>query len=526
MHLIFKYSISAKNTLHWLVIILLFTSKSFAQLDTVNYHVGLLTGISSQNSLPHWITANRFGMLHDQDYAVGLATVGAETKFKASEHWSFGIGINAIAKLPYVQEQEKDVFLQEGYAKIKFNIFELVGGRIQRTLGTHAQDISTGSLALSGNALPVPQILLRVSDYHPLPFTKEFVKFKGTYSHGWLGKERFVQNAYLHEKSFYLKFGGKYKVNFSAGLVHYVIWGGENARVGKLPADLRDYINVILGKSAEGVDLNDPFLLGEAANALGDNLGIYDFGLYIRHKKADILLYHQTPFEDWTGTRLFRNKDRLLGINWSNKKTQKWIESAVYEFLYTKYQSGPGRPGGPKGGGKEKYGYDFGGRDNYYNNYLYKTGWVYQNRILGTPLFFTKNRMKLFYPDFVDPDESGFNFNVVNNRIVAHHIGIKGSLSKSLQYKFLSTFTKNYGTYGGINGGINRWDSIENPDFEYAFKPPKHQNYFLLEVESNPFSKLWVLQTAIAWDTGKLSHNFGALIGLKRKIQIIKSSSK
>lgn len=507
-------------------LILLLKISAFAQLDTIEYHLGYLGSFASQNYLPHWITANRFGILNDKEYYAALLRGNIKTTYKVTRNFSFDAGIDAIAKYPLIKDHSKSILLQQAYFRAKYRIFELTAGRIERTLGTHAEGISSGSLAFSGNARPIPMVLLEVPKYSPVPFTKGFVEFKGTYAHAWLDKERFFQNVYLHEKSFYLKFGGDFKLNFSAGLIHYVLWGGENAKAGKLPDSLKDYMLLVLGKSAENVDLNNPYLLGEAANALGDHKGIYDFGLHAHFKNFNILAYHQTPFEDWTGTRLFRNKDRLLGVNLQNKSNNKWrwLESIVYEYLYTLYQSGPGRPGGPKGGSPEKYGYGFGGRDNYYNNAIYQTGWVYQDRILGTPLFYTQKRMRLYDPDFVDPDEKKFNFNIVNNRVVAHHIGIKGIAGNLFQYKFLTTFTKNYGTYGGINGGITRWGSIENPDLEYAFKPAKSQKYFLLEIESHPFSKSWSMLTAIAWDTGELYRNFGVLIGLKRKLQIIKSN--
>ena len=147
---------------------------------------------------------------------------------------------------------------------------------------------------------------------------------------------------------------------------------------------------------------------------------------------------------------------------------------------------------------------------------LYKTGWTYQDRIIGTPLFFTKSRTRLYVPGFVEPDQDNFDFNVVNNRVVAHHVGIEGYLRQA-QYKLLSTFTRNYGTYGGLNNGIRYWGSIENPDAEYAFKPAQRQAYFLLEVASHPFSQQWSLLTSVAWDVGQLTNNVGILIGLRRE---------
>lgn len=501
-----------------LLLIVLSTSQLLGQIDSIEYQVGTMFSTATQAYLPHWITANRFGILNDEEHNVGLLRGKIQSSYKITKNLSFGAGIDAIAKQPFIKNQSTSLFFQQTFAKLKYGPFELTSGRIERTLGTHAEGISSGSLALSGNTRPIPYILLEVPDYEPVPFTKEFVKFKGTYGHGWLGEgeERFVKGAYLHEKSLYLKFGGNFKINFSAGLIHFVTWGGNYPSVGKLPSGFKDYVRLILGKSAEGVDLTNPILLGEASNALGNNLGIYDFGLYTNLKNIVILLYHQTPFEDWTGSRLFKNRDRLLGLNVKNKSRNKVVLNVVYEFLYTKWQSGPGIPGGPGDPpGDSGYGFPYGGRDNYYNNAIYKTGWVYQGRVIGTPLFFTEARTQLYFPGFKEPDRSGFDFNIVNNRIVAHHIGIEGNL-KYFNYKFLSTFTKNFGTYGGINGGINKWGSIEDPDALYAFRPPKSQNYFLLELSSHPFSNNWTLTTAIAWDMGELSRNFGILAGIKK----------
>ena len=69
----------------------------------------------------------------------------------------------------------------------------------------------------------------------------------------------------------------------------------------------------------------------------------------------------------------------------------------------------------------------------------------------------------------------------------------------------------------GINGGINRWGSITDPDAPYAFRPPKRQGYLLLEVETHPFSPQWSLLTSVAADFGELTDNVGVMTGLRRK---------
>lgn len=483
--------------------------------DTVRYHIGTQVGIASQNYLPHWLTANRFGVLDNQEYAVGLLRAGAAIKHQFTKRLSVGAEIDLIAKRPFITSQSPDLAIQQGYLQVGYGIFSLTAGRQERTLGSQAEDLSTGSFSLSGNARPIPQVLLAVPDYSSVPFTRGFAEFKGTYEHAWLGQERHIDDAFLHGKSFYLRLGGDYRINLAGGLAHYAIWGGDNHRGGKLPSGFKDYLKIITAQSADATD-ND-ILPGEVTNVLGSNLGVYDLNILFKTTDYHFTIYQQTPFEDKSGNNPF-NKDRLLGIQVTNQRPNAWLSSIVYEFVSTRHQSGPSRPGGVDDGpgSKDRFGLSFGGRDNYYNNYLYRTGWVYQGRIIGTPLFYTKARMKQYVPGFTDPDEAQFNLNVVNNRVVAHHVGVQGQVRK-IKYRMLSTYTINYGTYGGINGGINKWGSVDQPDAPYAFRPPKHQSYFLLEVETHPFSNLWSLTTSLATDVGELTDNIGILVGLKRR---------
>lgn len=486
-----------------------------AQLDSIRFQADMWMGAANQPYMPHWLVANRFGIFDYDRHQVGLLRASATSYFRVSDKFTLEAALDGVARTSF-NSSDNDLLVQQGYVKATYGIFEFTGGRIERTLGTHSEQISSGSLAISGNARPVPQLLLSVPEYADVPFTNGYLEFKGTYAHGWFGQDRYIKNAWLHEKSLYLKGGGKFKLNISAGIVHLVTWGGELPNGNKLPAGLDNYFNVVLAQSATNIDSSDQFQIGEAANAVGDNIGVYDFGVHLKLKEHMLMVYHQTPFEDWTGSRLLRNKDRLLGISLTTKQPNHWLEGVVYEFLSTTYQSGPNLPGGPNHslGSKDKYGNDYGGRDNYYNNYLYKTGWVYQNQIIGTPLFYTNRRMRLYEPDFVEPDRSNFNFNVVNNRVIAHHFGMRGQFRQQWKYRVLATFTKNLGTYGGLNGGINHWGSIENPDAPYAFRPPPRQHYFLTEIERRLPSNL-TLSLAVGVDSGQLYRSLGVLGGIR-----------
>ena len=98
-----------------------------------------------------------------------------------------------------------------------------------------------------------------------------------------------------------------------------------------------------------------------------------------------------------------------------------WFQAVMYEFYYTKNQS------------KNTPTTD--GEDNYFNNNLYRSGWTYENRVLGLP-FIT-----------LGPDR----FRIANNKILAHHIGLSGMAFNKVPYRFLGSFRKNYGGKGSAN---------------------------------------------------------------------------
>lgn len=489
--------------------LMLLSCLSASAQDTIQYQVGTQATLAGQQYLPHYSTANRFGIFEDTDRAGALLRAQVSASHAFSDRWSLVGRIDAIAKR---SSQSRELWLQQGYLAIRYRAFELSGGRIEETTGSQPNALSSGSLGVSGNTRPIPRIKLALAEYTNVPFTRGYFQVKGTYVHGWLGPERHVANAYLHEKSAYGKLGGKLPVNIYGGLTHFAIWGGKTAGVEILNS-VDDYFRVVTGRGAT----DNVLIMGEAVNAAGDHLGVYDLGAEVKLKNFKLQLYQQTPFEDASGNNPF-NGDRLLGVGLKSRDNHALVSGVLYEYLHTIRQSGPGRTDPVDGiyDADENYGYRYGGRDNYYNNYLYKTGWTYQGRIIGTPLFFTKARAKRYIEGFSDPDEGGFDFNVVNNRIIAHHVGIEGYV-KTAHYRLIGTFTKNYGTYGGINGGIMRWGSIENPDAPYAFRPPQQQDYFMLEVESHPFSAQWSLLTSLAWDRGQLSNNLGLLVGLRRE---------
>ena len=115
--------------------------------------------------------------------------------------------------------------------------------------------------------------------------------------------------------------------------------------------------------------------------------------------------------------------DGLWGISIRNKHFP-FIKGIVYEYLNTTDQSGPYH---------DKDGIIYGGADNYFNG-EYQTGWSYYSITIGTP-FITSPLL----------NKNGEIY-ITNNRVQVHHFGIEGDI-EGFQYKALSSFSKNYGTY-------------------------------------------------------------------------------
>ena len=127
--------------------------------------------------------------------------------------------------------------------------------------------------------------------------------------------------------------------------------------------------------------------------------------------------------------------------------------------------------------------------DNYFNNGEYRSGWTLYERVIGSP--------------FMTPGLSGGTTRIINNRVIAHHIGMKGMAWQTTPYKLMLSYSRNYGTYGN----------------------PMKKNQFSGALEVTlPFKNLpFAVETGIYGDLGDLfKDNFGFTIKLSRKGKLIK----
>ncbi len=467
--------------------------------DSLHIVIGTTGTIASEDYQPLWLKANRFGAITNQkaDLSTHILITNNHILSKAT---GTGNGDTSKRNLPgyiaygvdlYNNNHFENTFLQEAYIKAGIKNWELRGGRYKEIVGEVDPFLSSGSLAISGNAMPIPKISIASTRYIDVPYTKGWLQFKARFGHGWLGKTNYVKGSFLHEKSFYLKIG-KQKFNAYAGLNHFAQWGGTHPS-GKAPSRFKDYLYIIAGgkgNAADPVYQQGPI---DIANAVGNHLIIPDIGFSLKANTSIFKLYTQTIFEKGKGRsanerdRLVGlkvlSRDRLVGFSWENGKNN-WLRKVVLEGLFTKYQGGPVL---------------YVGQDNYYNNATYRTGWVYQDKIIGTPLFITRNDALKFHSKI---DTSGVsNYNITSNRVNGVHLGFSGYVANNLTYRMLTTYIQHYGNY---NNNI--------------FDPKKKQLHFLLE-GSYQVSKAVNLTAAVGLDNGDLSNNTGGSLKIEWQLR-------
>jgi len=265
-----------------------------------------------------------------------------------------------------------------------------------------------------------------------VPYTNGLISFKGLLSDGITTDNRYIDNARIHHKNFYLRIFKDYKFSASAGIEHYALWAGTHPINGDISGSFSKYMKIF---KIEG---DDAGTFGNDEYRLGNHIGSYRFDLYYNDKNFSLNAYYQTVFEDGSGKRMNNLPDGLYGLYFKNNKNEKsLIQSALFEFYHTTDQGGSIFQEGD---------HIIGGRDNYFNHSEYRSGWTHHGRTIGSPLFTTG------YKD-------GHTV-IENNRFKAVHIGLMGHLL-GLPYKTYFTFSKNYGTYSSpYTSSLNQFSGV------------------------------------------------------------------
>ena len=497
--------------------------------------VETMMAAGSEGHLPKWLSANRYGKISNRN-TNGYFLLGGSWHRplikKDSARIKDQFQAEFLARDPLSTSYFHQLSYKLSYGKLDFQV-----GRWEHTIG--GEGSSTGSLAQSQNIRPIPKVGFTLN-YWAVPGTNNLIEIKGGYHHGWLEKNRAIENPFLHEKYGFIRIGDKKKwpVTFWAGGTHFALWGGTDPGGLPLQNDLEAWYRVNFGTGQRFTEEDSlSGLYGEILNAVGSHLGTVEVGGEIKLKGQTFLWNYQKLWEDRSGLNRLDNRDGALSLSWRGKP-KKLFERVSFEYVSTLFQGGPGLPDSVAG--QSNFGYAYGGRDDYYNNYIYRSGWTYQDRVIGSPLMMTTQEARQLFGDVED-----YGVDIFNNRLVSYSLRFSGLLRElrtkadpenparpwslfhftHMSYKFLASYTRNSGTYAGLNGGRSRWGS-RDPDFDnsaYPFLTVQEQWHFLLEttLKSRNFPYL-TYTLAGALDTGDFGTNYGVLMGVKSDFSVWK----
>lgn len=301
-------------------------------------------------------------------------------------------------------------------------------GRFYRDFSSYLNDeLSSGSMLISKNAMPIPKIGF-FGEYQLKKRTS--LQFNYGISHGILSKNHVYKKApFLHEKFIYLK-RNKNNNEFGIGFVHEAIWAGGTFENGNFPIGFNSFLKILI--SADGKKkINEPH-----ANALGNHLGIWDFYFSKNSLSYKLKLYHQHLFEDTSGLRFANSFDGLWGFEYSDLNSNI---NFLFEFINTINQNND-----------PPY-----VSEAYYNHGEYSLGWSYKGYVIGNP----------------------FLSNISPNPSQIMHFGISSIEENFIDYKFI--ISRRVNIFDTLKYSILLEKKINSAIISFYLNGEKNTNYGL-----------------------------------------------
>ncbi|MBN1182836.1 MAG: hypothetical protein JXB49_11150 [Bacteroidales bacterium] len=492
---------SKKSTSLAILLCLMAAVTVTGQDSTYNFTIQTLGGYTTPGVVPFWLRSNQFGSIPLD--GASLSFIGAARKdydLSGDKLFDWGASFEGRANLG----QGSNLTLIEGYGKVRLGIFELRAGRSKKITGLCDTTLSSGSWAISGTNLGIPEVELCVRDFWTIPFLGQLFAFKGNFSHGWMGDLQMARyilhdsvtaTSYLHQKSLYWRFGmPSWRMKLYGGFNHQVVWGDEQKYYldDYTLTPIETYYYVITGKR-----FSNGYIQQERQ---GNHLGSIDLGFEYRFSRLKLLIYRQNLYEVGGLAHLANIQDGLNGVCLENiqneRKSTGWYKFLI-EFLYTKNQAG--MPWSPE------YGSPY---EPYYNHGQYVNGWSYLGTGLGSAFITTASYIRSELP--VYPADY-----FVNNRLVLFHIGGSGRI-KNVDCLMRVSYSKNYGTY--YTSDEEQSTNIPNPG-EYGIFGEQQQTSTYLQLSKNLKSRVNIGFIAAA-DIGELYYNsWGAFITASYKFR-------
>lgn len=394
--------------------------------DTLHYTAELLGMASSGTYAPFWLQSNRNGNIAASPYSGNISAGIYKPATQAKRWYDYDFAVQLTGRLQsnlptiFVPYQKLGTgYFNQLYAHIRLYCVDITAGIKPIVYESVDPLLSSGSMIFSGNSQPIPRITIGIDNYIPFPGTYGYMELKGGITHAWMTDNVYITNSRLHHKFAALRFGGKLPINISYEFHHAAQWGGVSPIYGNLNGSdwSQSFLNIFLALGG-GTTSNDQL------NAEGNHLTSQQLAITAKGEEWTITAYWQ-DFAESNFSLLGLEQNIADGIWGISVQQSKWpyIQGFIYEYMNTTDQSGPWH---------DRDGLCYGGNDLYYQNSIYKNGWNYFYRSLGTP-FITS--------PFYNTDGTIYT---LNSRVRLHHVGVRGDIY-GFKYRLLCSYVRNFG---------------------------------------------------------------------------------
>lgn len=481
---------------------------SVSEWSKIGYEIQTDVVASTGKHAPFWLVSNRHGLSSLENNNANLS-VGLFRQFDKKQGITWAYGAEVAGAYNYYAP----FYVQQLYADVKYNCWELsIGSKERWSEGKH-RTLSGGGLTFAPNARPIPQVRFGINEYTTIPWWFDgWVKVKGHFSYGRYTDDKFQKDftngavgshyttgIIFHEKTAFMRIAnpsGK-GLGWESGLEMYTKFGGELYVEGNynktFPTSFMEYVKAFIpmpgGKNSpneERVNIN--------GNVLGSWHAIMDYTADAWKLRA----YYEHFFEDHS---------QMLGVSWvSNREgvtrflsyhpwqdglwglelelpKGRWLRGVVAEYITSRDQSGP-----LLHNTNENFKEQISGFDYYYNHYYFQS-WQHWGMAVCNPHFLS--------PSY---NENG-SLSMPNTRIRSYHIGVEGQPLNEWNYRLMGSYTRHWGSYA---------DPLVTPEGVIST---------LLEINCIPsMLKGWEFAGTIATDCSNLiGNNFGGMITIRKK---------
>ncbi len=453
--------------------------ESFKVTYTSNF---ILNGVNQET--PFWGWANQHGLIQSNSTNV----INSFNISSPSKKLFSNLQAGFESELFIRASNSSTIFFPRFFAKFEIENFDMKIGRFYRTqvLGQN-KEYTIGSLLVGSNANAFTGYNIRAKRFLSVPLLKGYIKYKFSFGDYITPDNRYVSDVLFHSKDFYVQIHvGKYRL--SAGIIHNAFWGGNSPRLGKLPSGFRDYGRIVFNNSG-----GNNALPGEQKNRLGNSVSGYDYAMSYEFESFDFQISKLFFIEDRPASRHRSPWDGQWNAT-IDFKENRILDYIVYDHVNTKRQDAKDF---------EPY-----GRADYYNHYIYQSGFSNHGYVLGNPL------IKLEF------DRDGISRSV-NNVLVAHHVGVKGRINENIAFSQRATYSRNYGNCFDQLAEPGRCNYEPEDDVELIpLSELRKDSYYFSSEFIYRISELNETEASLIlnYDFGELGKRFGIVIGFKTQI--------